>query len=257
MSMLDVALIPAFSDNYIFLLTDPADPALVAIVDPGDADPVVAALERLGRPASHILITHHHPDHVGGMPALKQRYGCQVIGPASETSRISDMDVLVGEGDLVSIGDHQAKVFEVPGHTTGHIAYWFGADQALFCGDTLFALGCGRVFEGTMPQMWQSLVKLRDLPADTRVYCAHEYTQANARFAVTIDPDNAELADRARAIDAARAADHPTVPSRLGQEIRTNPFLRADDPAVQAHLGMTGAAADAVFAEIRSRKDNF
>lgn len=253
---MDIHLIPAFADNYIYLLRDPASGA-VGVVDPGDAQPVLAELERRNWTLTHIFNTHHHNDHIGGNHALKARYGADVIGPRADAARIPDMETCLGEGETISFGSLTAQVFFVPGHTSGHIAFWFPEAKALFSGDTLFALGCGRLFEGTPAQMWTSLVKLRGLPDDTRVYCGHEYTLSNARFAVTVEPDNAALRSRAAEIAAQRERGEPTIPSTLGVEKATNPFLRADRPEVQAALGMAGADPVAVFAEIRGRKDRF
>ena len=253
---LQIERVPALQDNYLWLVREPKS-GLVAIVDPADPVPVRAALKRKGWTLTHILNTHHHPDHVGGNLALKQEFGCTVVGPAPDAARIPGIDVKVGDGDTYRFGEAEAKVFFVPGHTRGHIAYWFKDHAALFCGDTLFALGCGRLFEGTPEQMWRSLSALRALPPETEVYCAHEYTQSNARFAVTVDPDNQALKRRAAEIDDKRARDIPTVPSTLGEEQRTNPFLRADDPAVARAVGLEGADPVAVFAEVRARKDSF
>jgi len=253
---MEIHLVPAFSDNYIYLLRDPGQGS-VGVVDPGDAAPVLAALEERGWRLTHIFNTHHHADHIGGNHALKQRFGCDVIGARADVARIQDMETCLDEGETISFGSHTARVIAVPGHTSGHIAFHFPQAKALFCGDTLFALGCGRLFEGTPAQMWDSLCKLRALPDDTRVYCGHEYTLSNARFAVTVDPQNRELAERADAIKAQRERGEPTIPTTLGLEKRTNPFLRADDPAVQAAVGMAGGDPAAVFAEIRGRKDRF
>lgn len=253
---MDIHLVPAFNDNYIYLLRD-ADTGHVGVVDPGDPAPVAAVLEQRGWRLTHIFNTHHHADHVGGNHALKQRYGCPVIGARADVGRIQDMETCLDEGETISFGSHTARVIAVPGHTSGHIAFHFADAGALFCGDTLFALGCGRLFEGTPEQMWDSLCKLRSLPDDTRVYCGHEYTLSNARFAVTVDPENAELAARAREVKALRDRGEPTIPTTIGLERRTNPFLRADDPGVQAAVGMAGADPKAVFAEIRARKDRF
>jgi hydroxyacylglutathione hydrolase len=253
---MDIHLIPAFSDNYIYLLRDPASGA-VGVVDPGDADPVIEELERRGWRLTTIFNTHHHNDHIGGNAELKARYGATVIGARADAHRIPDLDTALDEGDRVAFGTETGTVIAVPGHTSGHIAFHFPDQQALFCGDTLFALGCGRLFEGTAEQMWTSLSKLRALPDSTRVYCGHEYTQSNARFAVTIEPDNAELRARVDEIADLRAQGRPTIPSTMGLERRTNPFLRADEPSVQRALGMAGAAPAAVFADIRKRKDTF
>lgn len=256
MAKLEVELVPALSDNYVYLIHDP-ETGDTAVIDPAEPDPVLAALERKGWKLGHILNTHHHADHIGGNMVLKERFGVPIVAPASEQARIPVIDVAVAEGDSYTVGTETAKVIETPGHTTGHIAFWFEGSDALFCGDTLFVLGCGRMFEGTPEQFWDSLIKLRGLPDSARVYCGHEYTQSNARFAVAVDPGNAPLAARAKEIDAARAAGRPTIPSLLGEEKRLNPFLRADDPAMQQAVGMAGKPASAVFAEIRKRKDSF
>jgi len=253
---MDIQLIPAFSDNYVYLFKDPASEA-VGIVDPGEAEPVLAALDRLGWRPTHIFNTHHHADHIGGNGVLKQRFGCTIVGPAADRHRIPDLDVAVGEEDTYRFGSQEVRVFETPGHTSGHISLWFSEASALFSGDTLFALGCGRLFEGTPAQMWNSLLKLRALPADTRIYCGHEYTLSNARFAVTVDPDNPALKERAADIVILRDAGKPTIPTTLGVERATNPFLRADDPGVAAAVGLAGADPVEVFAEIRRRKDRF
>jgi hydroxyacylglutathione hydrolase len=254
---LKVELIPAFQDNYIYLLSVPGSD-VVGIVDAGDAAPAIAELDRQGLTLTHIFNTHHHPDHVGGNGALKARFPhAALIGPASETARIPGMDLTVSDGDKVEFGPLSFKAIEVPGHTTGHVAFFTEQGQAVFCGDTLFAMGCGRMFEGNAAQMWNSLGKLKWLPSATRVYCGHEYTQTNARFARTVDPDNQKLASRAAEVEALRAAGKPTIPSTIGLENETNPFLRADEPAIAEAVGLAGADPVAVFAEIRLRKDNF
>jgi hydroxyacylglutathione hydrolase len=255
-SMLDIRQIPVLSDNYVYLVRE-TESGAVAVVDPAVAAPVLAEAERLGWGITHILNTHHHGDHVGGNREIQAATGCTIVGPRADRDRIPGIQVEVGDGDAHAFGAATATVFDVPGHTRGHIAYWFEADGALFCGDTLFALGCGRMFEGTAPQMWHSLGKLRALPDTTRVYCAHEYTQANARFALSVDGGNADLVARAKEIDAARARGEPTVPSLLGEEKATNPFLRADDPVLAANVGLAGGDPVSVFAEVRSRKDSF
>lgn len=254
---LRVELIPAFKDNYIYLLREP-DSDVVGIVDAGDAGPAIAELERQNLKLTHIFNTHHHPDHVGGNAALKARFpGALLIGPLSETLRIADMDLTVSEGNIVEFGTLSFKVMEVPGHTRGHVAYWTDKGQAVFTGDTMFALGCGRMFEGTASQMWTSLTKLKWLPSVTRVYCGHEYTQNNARFALTVDPGNEMLVQRAEEIDRLRAEGKPTIPSTIGLENDTNPFLHADDSAIAQTVGLAGADPVTVFAEIRRRKDAF
>lgn len=256
MAVLEVELVPAFKDNYIYLLREP-DSGRVAAVDPGDAVPVEQALEARGWGLDLILLTHHHGDHTAGAAALKRRYLATVVGPRGEARRIPALDRAVGDGDTVAVGDQVAQVIETPGHTSGPVAYWFEASRALFCGDTLFALGCGRLFEGTAAEMWASLSRLRALHDDTRVYCGHEYTLSNARFALTVDPDNIALRQRAEAVAAARDRGEPTIPALLGEEKQTNPFLRADRPSLQAALGLAGTDPVTVFAELRSRKDRF
>lgn len=254
--MLDIRQIPVLSDNYVYLVHEPETGA-TAVVDPAVTEPVLAEAKRLGWTITHILNTHHHGDHTGGNREIQAATGCQIIGPRADRDRIPGIQSEVGDGDTVRFGATKAQVFDVPGHTRGHIAYWFEAEDALFCGDTLFALGCGRVFEGTHAQMWHSLGKLKALPDSTRVYCAHEYTQANARFALSVDGSNPDLRARATEIDVQRSLGQPTVPSLLGIEKATNPFLRADDPVLAANVGLAGADAVSVFAEVRTRKDSF
>lgn len=256
MSILEIEQIPTRNDNYVYLLRDPGQNR-VGVVDPSDAEPVIAALDRKGWQLTHILNTHHHGDHTGGNLELKEKYGCTIVGPRADHDRIAGIDIDVGDGDRYALGDAEAQVFDTPGHTKGHIGFWFPESKALFCGDTLFALGCGRVFEGSHEQMWTSLGKIRALPDDTSVFCAHEYTQANARFALTIETSNQGLKDYAREIDEKREKDIRTVPSMLGREKATNPFLRADETSLQSDIGMVGADPVAVFAEVRTRKDNF
>jgi len=253
---MQIALVPLLTDNYGYLLHDPASGA-TAIVDPSEAGPVLAAAEARGWRLSHILNTHHHADHSGGNLGLKQATGAAVVGPAPDRARIPGIDIALDEGGRFRLGDAEAEILFIPGHTKGHIAFHFRGERALFCGDTLFSLGCGRMFEGTAPMMWASLDKLRRLPAETRVFCGHEYTAANARFAVSIDPDNQALRRREREIAELRAQNRPTIPSTMGEERTANPFLRADDPALAAAVGLPDAPPAEVFGEIRRRKDNF
>jgi hydroxyacylglutathione hydrolase len=253
---LDIVQIPVLNDNYVYLARDP-DSGAVGVVDPAVHEPVLAELDRRGWTLTHILNTHHHPDHVGGNMALKAATGCTIVGPEADADRIPGLDIAVADNEGINLGSAMARVFDVPGHTRGHIAYWFADSNALFCGDTLFALGCGRLFEGTPAQMWSSLSKLRQLPDHTRIYCAHEYTESNARFAVTVEPGNELLRLRYDRIREARAKGLPTVPSTLDEEKATNPFLRPMSANIRATLGLADADDVAVFAEVRKRKDTF
>jgi hydroxyacylglutathione hydrolase len=250
----DIRLIECLTDNYGLLVHDPQTGATVAI-DAPEAEPIIEVLEAKGWRLTDILVTHHHPDHTGAIPELKARYDCRVVASRTEASKVPGVDQTVGEGDEVRVGALVACVIETPGHTLGHVAYWFRELDAVFVGDTLFSIGCGRVFEGSYAGMWESLLKLRALPDATRIYCAHEYTEANIRFARAIEPDNAALAARAEEVAGLRAAGKPTVPSTIAAEKRANPFLRADTPEVAAALGMTGKPAVEIFTEIRERKN--
>jgi hydroxyacylglutathione hydrolase len=253
---LQVHMFPCLSDNYGYLVHDPAT-GVTASIDTPEAAAIEAALAARGWKLTHILNTHHHFDHAGGNAELKAKWGCTVVGAANDAERIPGIDVRVADGDRVQLGKLTATVLEVPGHTTGHIAYYFAADGVVFVGDTLFALGCGRLFEGTPAQMWESLRKLMALPDDTVVYCAHEYTQSNAAFALAVEPGNAALVARAAEVDRLRAAGKPTVPSTIGLEKATNPFLRPQSAELQRAVDRVGAAPVDVFAETRRRKDHF
>lgn len=253
---LDIRQFPCLSDNYGYLVRD-RETGAVAAIDTPDADAIDAALAREDWRLTHILNTHWHPDHAGGNLALKARWGCRIIGPRAEAEKIPGLDEALGEGDTVRLGAARAIVRDAPGHTLGHIFYHFAEDGAAFVGDVIFALGCGRLFEGTPAQMWTSLTKIAAMPAATMLYCAHEYTQANARFAVTADPDNAALRARVDAVNDKRARGLATVPMTVAEERATNPFLRAGDPAVKAAAGLPDARPVEVFAEIRRRKDSF
>lgn len=254
MAELEVQLLPALSDNYIYLLWEPSS-GTSGVVDPATAAPVLARFGQLGRKLDWILITHHHADHTGGLAELKEATGCTAIGPRADAARIPGLDRTVVDGDTFPFGTLQATVLATPGHTSGHISYWFSEARALFCGDTLFALGCGRLFEGDAATMWRSLGKLTALPDATRVYCGHEYTLSNAHFAVGLEPDNQALAQRAAEVEATRARGEFTIPSTIGLEKATSPFLRAADPALRKQLGLEGASDVEVFAEVRRRKD--
>lgn len=253
---LTIATVPCLADNYAYLAHDVATGA-TAVIDVPDAPPILNALREHGWRASHILITHHHDDHIAGVRALAAATGARVIGAAADAHRLPRLDEAVAEGDLVRIGLAEGRVIAVPGHTTGHVAYHFAESRAAFTGDSLMALGCGRVFEGTMAQMWESLTRLAALPPETLIHSGHEYSQSNARFALTIEPDNAALRKRAEEIAELRKAGRPTVPVPLSLELATNPFLRAGRPELRQALGMGEADPAEVFAEIRRRKDRF
>ncbi len=224
--MLTIELVPCLSDNYAYLLRDEASEA-VGIVDPSEAPPVLKALERHGWKLTHILNTHHHFDHTGGNLALKEATGARIVGPRADAHRIPGIDLGVAEGDTVTFGSRTARVFDIPAHTSGHIAFWFEDAGAVFTGDTLFAMGCGRLFEGTPAQMYQAMRKLEALPPETRVYCGHEYTESNGKFALSVEPDNADLVRNMAQVRATRAKGEPTIPSTIALERATNPFMRA------------------------------
>ncbi len=228
-----------------------------AVIDPALEQPVLDVLAEKGWQLSFILNTHHHWDHVGANLALKQQTGCKIIAAASDRERIPGIDIGVGQGDVISLGEHQAQILETPGHTSGHIVYYFAEDQALFCGDTLFVMGCGRLFEGTPGQMYESLQTLKALPPLTRVYCTHEYTLANARFALSVEPDNSDLQRKLLTVAELRAANIATVPTTIAEELATNPFFRVDSLSIQKELGLVGAEPDLVFAALRRRKDDY
>ncbi len=248
--------VACLDDNYGFLLHD-TDSGATATIDTPEVEPLNAALNKHGWKLTHILNTHHHFDHAGGNEALKAQWSCEVVGAASDIERIPGIDKQVVEGDEFRLGNTLVRVFEVPGHTSGHIAYHLPEESVVFVGDTLFALGCGRLFEGTPEQMWHSLSKLMALPDDTAVYCAHEYTQANAAFALSVESDNPALVERAEQIAAMRAQNIATVPTTIGLERATNPFVRVDSASLRANLNLVNADAVSVFAETRRRKDHF
>jgi hydroxyacylglutathione hydrolase len=252
----EIVTIPCLKDNYAFLLHDPASGATAAI-DVPEAAPIEAVLAARGWRLTDILITHHHWDHVDGVAALRAATGARVWGAAADAHRLPPLDHAVSEGDQIPIGTLTAHVIDVSGHTIGHIALHVPKAQAVFTADSLMAMGCGRLFEGTAAQMWDSLQKLAALPPETRVFSGHEYTMGNARFALTIEPGNRALISRLKQIETARADDQPTVPSVLADELATNPFLRAADPAIARHLGLEGQPPADVFARIRSLKDSF
>ena len=240
--MLEIVRIPVLNDNYVWLAHEPSSGETI-VVDPAVADPVLAEADRRGWRIGQIWNTHWHPDHTGGNEAIKRATGCTVISPSAEAARIPTMDRGVAEGDRVALGPLEAEVLEVPAHTAGHIAYHLPGEAVIFIGDTLFAMGCGRLFEGTAAQMHANMARLAALPGETNVYCAHEYTLANGRFALAVEPANAELRERMAAVEQARAAGEATVPTTIALERATNPFMRA------------GSVAE--FAERRAAKDVF
>jgi len=257
MGRLEIQQIPVLTDNYVYLARCP-ETGQCAVVDPAVSASVIAALDNQDGSANLILNTHHHADHVGGNEEIKAEYpDCMIYGSIVDRGRIPGLDIAVRDGDEVAIGKCKGAVINVPGHTKGHIAYYFADSKALFCGDTLFSMGCGRLFEGTPEQMWSSLKKLRALPDDTRVYCAHEYTNANAKFALHLEPRNFAVKQRAETVKALHNQGEPTVPSLLGEEKKTNPFLRCDDIGFLKNAGLMGLGAVSAFAEIRRRKDMF
>ncbi|MBC9180079.1 hydroxyacylglutathione hydrolase [Pseudoroseomonas ludipueritiae] len=237
-----VKAVPFASDNYAWLLRDQAT-GTVAICDPGEAAPVTAALDAAGGRCDIILLTHHHADHIDGVEEVRAKYGAKVIGAKADAHRLPKLDQAVVPGETVRVGETEGRVIDSPGHTVGHVAFYFPDGDVLLCGDTLFSLGCGRLLEGTAEDMFHALELLKPLPPQTLVCCGHEYTESNARFALTVEPDNKALRDKAADVAAKRAAGKPTVPSLLGQEMETNPFLRV--PSATR------------LAEIRKAKDNF
>lgn len=255
MAELEIHQFPCLSDNYGVLIHD-AENNLTAAIDAPEADAVRRALKEKGWSLTHILTTHHHGDHTGGNAELKSETGCEIVGPRAEAAKVPGIDVQVGEGDTYQFGAFEARVLETPGHTAGHISYWIPQANVAFVGDTVFAMGCGRLFEGDARTMWNSLSKIMALPRETTLYCGHEYTQANARFAMSVEPGNPALVTRAEEVEGLRAKGDPTLPTTLARELETNPFMRADSPEIRANTGMENARDWEVFGEVRARKDN-
>jgi hydroxyacylglutathione hydrolase len=253
--MLEIVTVPVLADNYIYLLHDDVAQE-TAVVDPALAQPVLDALSAKNWQLNYIFNTHHHSDHVGGNLELKTETGCQVIGAQADAHRIPGLDRSVLEGDSISLGAHKAYILDTPGHTLGHIVYYFVDDALLFCGDTLFVMGCGRLFEGSAAQMWHSLQKLKSLPLDTKVYCAHEYTLANGKFALTMESNNPTLQKRMIEVQHCRNQNRPTVPTTIAEELATNPFFREDSLELQQTIGLVNDNPVAVFTEVRRLKNN-
>lgn len=256
MSGLEIRQIPVLNDNYVYLVHDTFS-GKTACIDPAVGGPVIGAARDAGWEISHILVTHPHYDHTDGIAEIVEAFGSEVYGSKQDYGQIPKCDHGVVDGDKIKLGKSIAEVFEVPGHTSHHVAYYFEAAHAVFVGDTMFSLGCGRLLGGSAAQMWNSLKKLRALPSQTHIYGAHEYTNANADFALSIDPDNANLKTRAAEVLKLREQGLPTVPSTLDCEVQCNPFLRCDVASFKAQLGMADQSGEQVFAEIRSRKDQF
>ncbi len=256
MPVLDVAQFISRSDNFSVLLHDPKS-GKTAAIDAPDADPIIAACKERGWTLTDIFVTHKHFDHIEGIPALQAAYECEVVGPEASAAETGMYDRTVKDGDSFEWAGVRFEVMETPGHTLDHVSYYAPSEKLVFVGDTIFSLGCGRVIEGDYPMMWDSLKTLRALPDDTSLYCGHEYTLANGKFALTVDPSNAALKQRVAEVEKLRAAEKPTLPTTIAAEKATNPFLRADDPAVMKAVGMANAKPGEVFAEIRKRKDKF
>ncbi len=253
---LEVNVVPCLSDNYAYLIRETAT-GQTAVVDVPDAAPVLSALDEKGLALDRIFLTHHHQDHVEGVEAVRSRTGAKVVGASSDAHRLPALDVAVSEGDSVRLGKTAAEVIDVSGHTVGHIAYVFGTENWAFTGDSLMMMGCGRVFEGTFEMMYQSLARFRNMSDEMLICSGHEYAESNARFALSIEPDNPDLLERVAWIRRTLTAGSPTVPSPLGIERLTNPFLRCEVPSVRSALGMESASGAEVFAELRKRKDSF
>lgn len=256
MAHIDMRQFICRSDNFGLLIHDHVSGATAAI-DAPDANAIEKELQKFGRQLTHIFVTHHHVDHVEGILQLKELFGCKVVGPKAEAEKIPGLDIAMGGGEKFIWANRQVDVWDCPGHTAGHIAFHMPDEFSIFAGDTLFSVGCGRVIEGTMEQMWKSVSQFKLLPAHTYLYCGHEYTADNCRFAITLDPDNWRLQARINEVEKLRAEDRLTCPVTMGDEFKTNPYLRLNDPAIRASLGMTDASDLEVFTELRTRKNKF
>ena len=251
-----VITIPILSDNYSYLIINKDNKSCSAI-DPASPEEIIPFLEKNKFDLKNILNTHYHSDHTSGNLDLKKKYKCKIFGPEKEKDQIPGIDVTLKENDTVELESYKAKIIETPGHTAGHIIYWFESEKVVFTGDTLFVLGCGRLFEGTPEIMWGSLLKIRSLPKETKIYCGHEYTKNNADFALTVEKNNNKLIKRFDEINKLINENSFTVPTTVEKEIETNPFLRADNDNIKKNLTMNSASTEEIFAEIRKRKDNF
>jgi hydroxyacylglutathione hydrolase len=256
MTTFEVAQFIVRSDNFVVLLREEGSGATIAI-DAPDADAIAKVLKERGWKLTEILVTHKHFDHIEGIPALQAAYDCAVTGPEASSAETGMYDRTVKDGDTLQVGGAEVRVIATPGHTLDHVTYWFPEQKLVFAADLIFSLGCGRVFEGDHAMMWESIKKVRALPDETRLYCGHEYTVANGKFALTIEPDNAALKERMAEAEQLRADGKPTLPTTIGREKATNPFLRADDPALMRKIGGKDPKPAKVFAEIRTRKDRF
>ncbi|WP_088345392.1 MULTISPECIES: hydroxyacylglutathione hydrolase [Rhodomicrobium] len=256
MAELTIVQFPCRSDNFGVIIHD-SETRMTAAIDAPEAEPIRQVLKERGWKLTHILTTHYHPDHIEGNEALKAETGCVIIGPEKEAGGVPGIDRTVKEGSTFDLGGHNVTVFETPGHTLGHVTYWLPDDNVTFVGDTLFSLGCGRLLEGDGEMMWKSVQKIMALPKETLIYCGHEYSESNARFALSVEPNNASLQQRAKEIQALRADGQATLPVTLAAELAQNPFLRPDSPEIQERLGMVGHPLATIFSEIRRLKDRF
>lgn len=254
--MLEILQLPVLADNYIYLLHEPIS-GKTAVVDPAVAEPVIATLNAQGWQLDYILNTHHHNDHVGANLQLKQLTNCKIIAAGADQHRIPGIDIAVNHNDEIQLGKQTILVIATPGHTSGHIVFYCAESQALFCGDTLFSLGCGRLFEGSAEQMWQSLQQIKQLPINTRIYCAHEYTLSNSKFALSVEPNNTDLRKRTTEVEKLRTTNTSTLPSTLAQELATNPFLRINSIAICNALNISENDEIRVFTKLRKLKDTF
>jgi hydroxyacylglutathione hydrolase len=256
MEILEIKQIPVLRDNYIYIIREPISNN-VAVIDPAVDELVLQEAKKCNWNITHILNTHHHNDHVGGNLGIQKHTGCKIVGPLYDKNRIPGIDIEIDETQCFKLGKIECQILFLPGHTRGHIAYWFKEANALFCGDALFSVGCGRVFEGTMQEMWESLEKIKALPPETSVFCAHEYTESNVKFALSIDPENPQLKKKELEVKSLRSLNKPTVPFKIGDELQINPFLRSDSYTLKTRLNMHHSKPVEVFSKIRKLKDNF